>query len=381
MLSQQEPKMIKPRNYNFKCEKCGKAFETARNLKRHTEKKNACELYNNKVEEAVIQTDIIENSVSIQDIKGLNDKIDALTNTVNHQSQQIYLLIEMMRELKSTPVSTEIPTVSTPVSMEIPTVSTPVSTEIPTVSTPVSTEIPTISTPVSMEIPTISTPEPLVPIKKVKKIKKANAIEPLKPRLKYVFPTEEKEKEQEKEQEKEPLPIHPELKTYLNNLNERFKNSTPPIELATEQIYYNNDTIFEFNHETEKIVICEEELDGFIERCETVEKQLDWYFQLFVRGLNFTTGFHYDAKTNRLYSLGVNKKWEWNESSLINKIRCGMYDTINTAVANSGVVYKSHTDRLFAVKRLAYHKDINAELNEKLLELLKIHFQDRRING
>ena len=166
----------------------------------------------------------------------------------------------------------------------------------------------------------------------------------------------------------------------MDNLNDKYKNSTPPIELATDQIYYNNDTIFGYNQDINKTVIYDDELANFVEKCSSVDLQLEWYFHLFKNTFNFTTGFHYDIESQRLYSLGVDKKWEWNESSLINKLRCNIYDTINSAVANSGVVYKTYTDRLFAVKRLAYHKDINAELNEKLLQLLKTHFQERRIN-
>ena len=67
---------ITNRHYNFKCEKCNNVFETARNLRRHTDKKTACDLYINKIDDTVIQTDIIENAVSHTDIKLLTDKMD-----------------------------------------------------------------------------------------------------------------------------------------------------------------------------------------------------------------------------------------------------------------------------------------------------------------
>ena len=352
------------------CVKCGKTFERTNDLKRHNDRKIACDLYINKTDDAVIQSNFIENSVSHDDIIGLNTKIDALTNTVNHQSQQIGLLLEMMRELKSTHIPT-IPTNPTP----IPTILTP----IPTILTPIPTPI---LTPIVLQeqIKTNELPIPIV--KKIKKVKKqaTEATDLPKRKLKYTYPTEATEATEatEKEQEQDALPIHPELKTYLNNLNERFRNSTPPIDLANEQIYYNNDTIFEFNHETEKIVISEDELENFMEKCRTVESQMEWYFQLFKSTLNFTTGFYLDKETNRLYTVGVDKKWNWEESFITNRLRCNIYDTINSAVANSAVVYKTHADRLFVVRRLNYNGDQSDFINERLLEMLKAYYSQKQ---
>ena len=103
MLSQQEPKMIQ-RQYNFKCEKCGKAFETARNLRRHTDKKNACDLYINKIDDDVIQTDIIENAVSHTDIKLLIDKMDNGFKLLNDKIDILMSLI-MKKEEAVNPVN------------------------------------------------------------------------------------------------------------------------------------------------------------------------------------------------------------------------------------------------------------------------------------
>ena len=103
MLSQQEPKMIQ-RQYNFKCEKCGKAFETARHLRRHTDKKNACDLYINKIDDDVIQTDIIENAVSHTDIKLLIDKMDNGFKLLNDKIDILMSLI-MKKEEAVNPVN------------------------------------------------------------------------------------------------------------------------------------------------------------------------------------------------------------------------------------------------------------------------------------
>ena len=403
MLSQANLKMTEPTQ--FKCDKCQVYFKRKEGLEKHLIKKFKC---------SSVSTDVPINPISVStniptspipvptnpipvstNIPTNPTPISTNNNDIMELKEILLVLVNEIRTLKEEvaglkiicstnpipvstnpiPVSTNpipVSTNPTPISTNIPTNITPV----PTNPTPISTNISTNPTPVFTEIP-----EPVIPIKKVKRVKKQPTEQPkTKQKFTYIPSTDDKDyadlDPQDQDTQETDIQICPELKSYLDNLNEKYKNSISPIELASKQIYFNNDNIFEYNKDLDKNVICEEELEGFIEKCGSVETQLDWYFQLFKRTLNFQTGFYLDKQTNRLYSVGENGKWDWCECKIANKLRCGIYDTINSAVANSAVLHKTYTDKLFTVKRLNYTGDNTDEINEKLCEMLKSYYQE-----
>ena len=237
----------------------------------------------------------------------------------------------------------------------------------------ISIEVPQIST----EVPQISTEEdkyiqsPVEKIQKVKKVKKTPA-----PVFKYTIVPPTTETDIDMSLSVQPVPnqecICPMLKAVLTNLKEDRKNNTPPTQMITEALYYSNDNLFEYNKDLDKTIISEEELDNFIEKCETLDTQMEFYFKMCKRTFNSTTGIYNDKELDRLYILNEFNEWEWSESKLINKIRCCLYDTINTAVANSALVYRNYADRLMAIKRINYEGNSSNEINDKLLIVLKL---------
>ena len=86
------------------CVKCNKTFTRTNDLKRHNERKIACDLYINQTDNVVIQPTLIENTLYTTEVKLLNDKIDNLTNTLNYLSQRLCMLIERTKITTNTPI-------------------------------------------------------------------------------------------------------------------------------------------------------------------------------------------------------------------------------------------------------------------------------------
>ena len=330
MLSQQEPKMIQ-RQYNFKCEKCGKAFETARNLKRHTDKKNACDLYHNKVEEAVIQTDIIENSVSSNEIVELKQLILILTDKIN-------ILTDKVDNLTPVPVN-------------------------PVILTPVNPVNPVILTPVNPVNPVVEK------IKKVKKVKKTPAP------IKYTIVPPTTETEVDMSLSVQPVQQAPVLTTIPINEN--------PIEYLTKT-YEPTDTIYnnlkyickdlqeEWFEKCEDdyltFYIKDEKCREFIDKCSTIEKKEAFYAILFEQQLkyNYDLGVlsFYDYKTERLYVINEDMDWELSTTNTTNPIACLLWEKLNTAVAFTAKFNPDLANDLFKIKHLV-------SKNEKINEIVK----------
>ena len=355
------------------CGKCGKTFERTNDLKRHNDRKIACDLYINKVGNAVIESDIIESSVSHKDIKILNDKIDKLTDIVNNQSTQIATLLHLITDMKA-PVST--PVLSSIVSMEQPKTNEPLSSiavvEQPKTNEPLSSiavvEQPKTNEPLS-SIVVVEQPK-TNPIKKVKKVKK-QATEPKKipPKFTYLPNTDDRDyadADQDPQQD-----ICDELKTYLDNLQREKGDKKPPIQMIHDMLYFSNFGLF-CDGDGGKIIIDDEYVSYFINKCETSESQEAYYSVLLKSIFNPELGIFLDKETNKIYHINELGLWDWSETTFINQVRCALFDTLGSAIANSAVAYKDHTSKLFAIKQqLNYDGSKSDEINERLLSFLK----------
>ena len=312
MLSQEEPKMSQ-RQYNFNCEKCGKAFETARNLRRHTDKKIACDLYNNKIDEAVIQSNIIEDAVSQTDISLLNNKIDALTNMVNHQSQQLCLLIDLMRELK-------------------PPITTPITTPI----TPITTEKDKY-----IQQPAV---EKDVVVSKQKKTKK--------PKITCIPGVEDTNKKQLARQFT-PIIIPENLKSLKEKMiyiNDTHQPKTNLFSNVTD--FYKTNELFEFDDDTSKIYIRENKVVYLLDECSNKCKSKTFMTELFCNFINqqIEPLFYYDG----IHLFIVDEQCFFDQDidhSVSNPIACKFLDTFNSILAYTAIREKDKQNILFDIKR------------------------------
>ena len=336
MLSQQEPKMNQ-RPYNFKCEKCGKAFETARNLRRHTDKKNACDLYHNKVEEAVIQTDIIEDTVSHTDIKLLTDKMDSGFKLLN---DKIDILMSLLMK-KEEAVNLVIPV-------------------IPVI--PVN--------PVNPVIPVVEK------IKKVKKVKKTPAP------IKYTIVPPTTETEVDIVQPVQQAPVLTTIPINENPIEYLTKTYEPTDTIYNNLKYICKDLQEEWFEKCEdedlKFYIKDDKCREFIDKCSTLEKKEAFYAMLFQQHLkyNYDLGVlsFYDYKTERLYVINEDMDWELSTTNTTNPIACLLWDKLNTAVAFTAKFNPDLANDLFKIKHLV-------SKNEKINEIVKSVLSTLNLNG
>ena len=340
MLSQQEPKMIQ-RQYNFKCEKCGKAFETARNLRRHTDKKNACDLYINNIDDAVIQTDIIENAVSHTDFKLLTDKMDNGFKLLNDKIDILMSLL-MKKEESVNSVNSVINSVNP-----------------------------------------VNPVNPVEKIKKVKKVKKTPA-----PTFKYTIVPPTTETEVDMSLSVQPVQQAPVLTTIPINEN--------PIEYLTKT-YEPTDTIYgnlnyickdlqeewfeKCEDEDLKFYIKDDKCREFIDKCSTIEKKEAFYAILFEEHLkyNYELGVlsFYDYKTEQLYVINEDMDWELSTTNTTNPIACLLWDKLNTAVAFTAKFNPDLANDLFKIKRLVSK---NEKINEIVKSVLSTVNYDKRVS-
>ena len=301
---------------NFVCEKCEKGYASKRALINHNEKVPFC----NMVAPAILtnNNEIVELKniimVLVNEVKSLKEAVAILTTNIT-QVPPILPSIVVVEQMKTNELTEKDKYIQSHSELDI---------------------------------------------RHIKKIKK---IENPAPTFKHaiVQPTTDQD-------HYDPCPI---LQSVLNQLKEERKNNTPPTQMITDALYYSNDNLFEYNKEVDKTIICEEELDNFIESCATLYKQTDLYFKICKRTFNNTTGIYNDRELDRLYILNEDNIWEWSETKLINKIRCRLYDVISSAVATSALVYRNYADRLMAIKRINYDDKSIDSINEKLLMFLK----------
>jgi hypothetical protein len=325
MLSQQEPKMNQ-RPYNFKCEKCGKAFETARNLKRHTDKKTACDLYNNNIDEAVIQSNIIEDAVSHADIKELNDKIDDLTTTINYQSQQFSILIELVRELKSTPNDKYIQQDNVKKDKELP----------------------------------------VLVVSKQKKRKK--------PKITYIPGVEDIDAATNKNQlarQFTPIIIPENLKSLKEKMiyiNDTYEVTTNLFSNVTE--FYKTNELFEFDDDTSKFYIRENKVEYLICECSNKCKSKSFITELFRDFINQQTKplFYYDG----IHLFIVDEQYFFDEDierSVSNPIACKFLDTFNSILAYTAIREKDKQNILFDIKHTNITCNVFNDIVVKILTM------------
>ena len=309
MLSHPEPKMNQ-RQYNFKCEKCGKAFETARNLKRHTDKKNACDLYHNKVEEAVIQTDIIENSVSSNEIVELKQLIQILTDKIN-------ILTDKVDNLTPVPV-----------------------------------------------IPVVEK------IKKVKKVKKTPA--PIKYTI--VPPTTETEVDMSLSVQPvlTTIPINENPIEYLTKTYEPTDTIYGNLKYICKDLQ--EEWFEKCEDDYLKFYIKDDKCREFIDKCSTIEKKEAFYAILFEQHLkyNYDLGVlsFYDYKTERLYVINEDMDWELSTTNTTNPIGCLLWDKLNTAVAFTAKFNPDLANDLFKIKHLVSKNEKINEIVKSVLSTL-----------
>jgi hypothetical protein len=314
------------------CVRCNKTFERTNDLKRHNDRKIACDMYINKVEEAVIQRDIIENAVSHNEIVELKDIIMVLV-------EEMRLVREEVKALKPQHIS--------PV-LQIPT----------PISTPVLSPIVVIEKNKTNVNPVVEK------IKKVKKVKKTPA--PIKYTI--VPPTTETEVDMS-------LSVQPVLTTIPINEN--------PIEYLTKT-YEPTDTIYgnlkyickdlqeEWFEKCEddylKFYIKDDKCREFIDKCSTIEKKEAFYAMLFEQHLkyNYDLGVlsFYDYKTEHLFLINEEMEWEISSQSTTNPIACLLFDKLNSAVAFTAVFNHDLANDLFKIKHLV-------SKNEKINEIVK----------
>jgi hypothetical protein len=289
-------------------------------------------MYINKVEEAVIQRDIIENAVSHNEIVELKDIIMVLV-------EEMRLVREEVKALKPQHIS--------PV-LQIPT----------PISTPVLSPIVVIEKNKTNVNPVVEK------IKKVKKVKKTPA--PIKYTI--VPPTTETEVDMS-------LSVQPVLTTIPINEN--------PIEYLTKT-YEPTDTIYgnlkyickdlqeEWFEKCEddylKFYIKDDKCREFIDKCSTIEKKEAFYAMLFEQHLkyNYDLGVlsFYDYKTEHLFLINEEMEWEISSQSTTNPIACLLFDKLNSAVAFTAVFNHDLANDLFKIKHLV-------SKNEKINEIVK----------
>jgi hypothetical protein len=315
------------------CVKCGKTFERTNDFKRHNDRKIVCDLYINKVEEAVIQTDIIENAVSHNEIVELKDIIMVLV-------EEMRLVREEVKALKPQHIS--------PV-LQIPT----------PISTPVLSPIVVIEKNKTNVIPVVEK------IKKVKKVKKTPA--PIVP------PTTETEVDMSLSVQ--PVQQAPVLTTIPDNQD--------PIEYLTKT-YETNDNLYsnlkyickdlssewfeKCEDEDLKFYIKDDKCREFIDKCSTIEKKEAFYAMLFEQHLkyNYDLGVlsFYDYKTEHLFLINEEMEWEISSQSTTNPIACLLFDKLNSAVAFTSKFNHDLANDLFKIKHLV-------SKNEKINDIVK----------
>ena len=212
------------------------------------------------------------------------------------------------------------------------------------------------------------------PIKKVKKVKK-QATEPKKipPKFTYLPNTDDRDyadADQDPQQD-----ICDELKTYLDNLQRDKPDKKPPIQMIHDTLFACNFGLF-YDGDGGKIIIDDEYVPYFIDKCSTLEGQEAYYYVLLKSTFNPDMGIYLDTETNKLYHINEHGLWDWSETTFINQVRCALFDTLGSAIANSAVAYKDHTSKLFAIKRFNYNGELTDEINERLLEFIKICFRN-----
>jgi hypothetical protein len=312
------------------CVKCNKTFERTNDLKRHNDRKIACDMYINKVEEAVIQTDIIENAVSHNEIVELKQLILILTDKIN-------ILTDKVDNL-TPPVSTS--------------------------PTPVLSPI--------VVIEQIKTNEVIPVVEKIKKVKKVKKT-PVPIKYTIVPPTTETEVDMSLSVQ--PVQQAPVLTTIPINEN--------PIEYLTKT-YEQTDTIYgnlkyickdltsewfeKCEDEDLKYYIKDEKCREFIDKCSTLEKKEAFYAILFEQHLKYNSELgvlsFYDYNTERLYVINEDMDWELSTTTTTNPIACLLWDKLNTAVAFTGKFNPDLANDLFKIKRLV-------SKNEKINEIVK----------
>ena len=358
MLSTNEPKM------KFACSKCDKSYASKRALVNHNEKIPFCNVIETQTE--------TDNKYDT-----LVKKVDILTEMVSNQSTQISTLLNILTDMKAhiiTPVLSSI-VVEQQIRTNEPIVPVVFQEQIKTnepivpvvFQEQIKTNEPLVPVVLQEQIKTNEIVVP-VPVKKVKKIKKqAEATEATeqskKTKHKFIYlPTEE---------DADLEGICPELRIILDKLQQEKGDKKPPVQMIQETLYFNNVGLFCYG-DNDKMIIEEEQLPNFIDKCSSLEGQEAYYSAILKHTFNPDMGIFLDTETNRLYHIDEETCcWDWNESRLTNKIRCSLWDTLNSAVANSAIAYKDYTSKLFAIKHTNFDGSKSDELNERLLEFMK----------
>ena len=306
MLSQQtnETKIL--------CVKCGKSFGKSNDLKRHNDRRFACDLYINKVEEAVIQTDIIENAVSHNEIVELKDIIMVLVN-------EIKSLREEFISFKSTPVSTN---------------PNPITTPVPN---PISTEKDKY-----IQQPNV---EKDVVVSKQKKTKK--------PKITYIPGVEDTNKKQLARQFT-PIIIPENLKSLKEKMiyiNDTHQPKTNLFSNVTD--FYKTNELFEFDDDTSKFYIRENKVDYLIDECSNKLKSKTFMTDLFGNFINqqIEPLFYYDG----IHLFIVDEQCFFDQDidhSVSNPIACKFLDTFNSILAYTAIREKDKQNILFDIKRM-----------------------------
>ena len=302
------------------CDKCGKVFQRTNDLNRHNDRKIACNVYNNKIEDAVIQSNIIEDAVSRADIKELNDKIDDLTTTINYQSQQFSILIELVRQLKSTENDKYI------------------------------------------QQPAV---EKDVAVSKQKKTKK--------PKITYIPGVEDIDAPTNKKQlarQFTPIIIPENLKSLKEKMiyiNDTYEPTTNLFSNVTD--FYKTNELFEYDDDTSKFYIRENKVEYLIGECSNKCKSKLFITELFRDFINQQTKplFYYDA----IHLFIVDEQYFFDEDidhSVSNPIACKFLDTFNSILAYTALREKDKQNILFDIK----HSNLTSKVfNDIVVKLLQ----------
>lgn len=337
----------------WSCAKCGKTFDKSNDLKRHNERKFTCDLYSNKVNDAVIQSNIIEDAVCQTDISLLNNKMDSGFKLLNDKIDILMSLLMKKEEVVSPVILTTTQQYINDNKVDLSHIRT-LKEDVVNLKSICSVNTTTITTPVSTEKDKYIQQPIVEKDKELSVLVVSNQKKTKKPKITYIPGVEDVYAPTNKQFARQFTPIIiPEnlksLKDKMIYINDTYEPTTNLFSNVTE--FYKSNELFEFDDDTSKIYIRKNKVEYLIGECSNKCKSKSFITELFCDFINQQTKplFYYDG----IHLFIVDEQCFFDEdinNSVSNPIACKFLDTFNSILAYTAIREKDKQNILFDIK-------------------------------